>query len=111
MSPNVAEAMASEDSMETPPSEEKEVNQERELGGELVPVGQPVVFGPPVPASSSTEVALVKTDEVVNPFWSDQVKDEAVLASLRPSFLPAEASGGDLSGVVAVSPEQKLKLG
>eukprot|EP00435_Cladocopium_sp_Y103_P028864 s1994_g7.t1 len=77
MSPNVAEAMASEkDSMETPPSEEKAVNQPRELGGELVPVGEPVVFGPPV-------------------------KDEAVLASLRPSFLPAEASGGDLSGVVA----------
>ena len=39
--------MASEDSMETPSSEEKAVNQPRELGGELVPVGEPVVFGPP----------------------------------------------------------------
>eukprot|EP00435_Cladocopium_sp_Y103_P060594 s4_g22.t1 len=96
MSPDVAEAMASEKgSMETPPSEEKAVNQPRELGGELVPVGEPVVFGPPVPATGSTEVALAKTD---------------VLASLRSSFLPAEGSGGDLSGVVAVSPQRPTSL-
>ena len=109
MSPKVAEAMASEDSMETPSSQEKVVNQPRELGGELVPVGEPVVFGPSVPASSSTEVALAKP-EVVNPFWSDHVKEDAVLASLRPSFLPTDAPGDGVSGVVAVSPQRPMSL-
>ena len=95
--------------METPPSEEKEVNHRRELGGELVPVGKPVVFEPPVTASSSTEVALAKP-EVVNPFWSDHVKEDAVLASLRPSFLPTDAPGDGVSGVVAVSPQRPMSL-
>ena len=68
----------------------------------MVPVGKPVVLGP---ASSSTEVALAKP-EAVNPFWSDQVKHDCVLASLKPSSLPSNAPGDGLSGVVATSPQR-----
>jgi hypothetical protein len=46
--------------------------------------GKLVVLGPPMP-TSSTDVVLAKP-EVVKPFWSDRVQEEATLASLQPTF-------------------------
>ena len=42
--------------------------------------------------------------------WSDHVKEDAVLASLKPSFLPTDAPGVGVSGVVAVSPQRPMSL-
>ena len=95
--------------METPPSEEKEVNQPRELGGELVPVGSLWCLNHLYQHRVRRRWRLQKP-EVVNPFWSDHVKEDAVLASLRPSFLPTDAPGDGVSGVVAVSPQRPMSL-
>ena len=69
MSPTHASAMEA--------SEDKAAAQEQtQLQG--LPHGQPVVYGPVQPDRTVA----------VNPFWSEKVKDEVVLRSLRPQVLP-----------------------
>lgn len=81
---------SSEETMVTPQSEEQKLALEdiRAEHGALVPaspVGQPQVLGPPAGHGGSSEV---------NAFWSEKVKNEAILRAMRPAALPGDDGDG-----------------
>eukprot|EP00435_Cladocopium_sp_Y103_P050433 s362_g15.t1 len=79
--PKTSEAASKESQQPT-----KEPVRPEALPLELPPQGEPVVYGPVGRRGDQTLA--------VNPFWSEKVKDDTLLRSLRPQGLPSAESAG-----------------
>eukprot|EP00435_Cladocopium_sp_Y103_P055328 s781_g18.t1 len=72
-----------------------------------VPRGQPTSYGPMLPADGRQDRQLA-----VNPFWSDAVKEDALIRSLRPQGLPEDGTEGipDMRQLMSMILQQNAQL-